>query len=277
MQGNTVEGSQMGVADYKSAPLGHIGLIKSSTIAILTDSNGEVARIVRVSSSIASLLLLTGRQGGLTNAGSPTCRVSFESVTENYESHLYVQARFPRSPSESSLNPQQFQYMGFRFYGDAFQSFDRDFLLTQITDTANLPDILKADTSVVEMIEQKGGIFKLELTYQPDKVITRSKDDPEEFSMPESSHSAQLLRGLVETEGPKTLTLCFRANEKKIEALNNLKDRLMHEQDIMPFQQYRGAKGEIMLVIDIFIRFIKLIISAFNTGRRVLGQNSIVL
>ena len=277
MQGNTVEGSQKGVADNKSAPLGPLFLAKTVSIVIVTDSNGEDARIVRVSSRIASLSSLTGRQGGLISADSPPCKVTIESVTENYESYLHVLARFPRSMSESRPDPQQFQYMGFRFYGDAFQSFDRDFLLTQITDTANLPDILKADTSMVEVIERKGDIFKLELTYQPDKVITRSKDDPEEFSMPESIHSAQLLRSLVGTKGPRILALYFRAHDKKIEALKNLKDRLMYEQYIMPFQEYRDTKGQIVLVIEGFICLTKLIVSASNTGRRVLGQKSIVL
>ena len=130
---------------------------------------------------------------------SPTCIVSIETVTKNYESYLYLLARFPTSPSESRLDPQQSQYMGFSFDGDAFQSFNRELLLVRVPE---------ADRSAVEATEHKGSIFKLELTYQPDKVTTRSKDNSEEFSMPKSSYGAQLLSYLVEIGGPRTLTLC---------------------------------------------------------------------
>ena len=167
--------------------------------------------------------------------------------------------------------------MGFRFYGDAFQSFDRDFLLTQITEAEKLPDILKGDTQAVTAMTEKGDLCKLELTYQPDKVVTKDKDDAEEFTMPESSHAAQLIRCPVEGEGPKKLTLCFRANEARFRDLKDLRDRLLHEQTVLPFQEYRDSKGKIVLVIEVLVRFPKLIVSVSNMGRRALSQQLIVL
>ena len=109
--------------------------------------------------------------------------------------------------TESPRSPQ-FQYLGFCSDGDAFQSFNPDFLLARVPEAEKLPNTLKADTSAVEVTEHKDSIFKLELTYQPDKVIIRSKADREEFSMPKSSYAAQLLSYLIAIEGPRTLTLC---------------------------------------------------------------------
>lgn len=223
--------------------------------------------------------LLTGRQGGLTNVISSPCIVSIQSVTENYETYLCVLARFPssRSLSEYHFDARPFQYMGFRFYGDAFQSFDRDFLFMRITEAEKLPDILQGDTQAVAAIAEKGDLCKLELTYQPDKVVTMDKDDPEEFSVPESSHAAKLLRYLVEGEKPKTLTLCFRANETRIGKVINLRDRLLHEQNVLPFQEYRDSHGKIVLVIEVLVRSPKLIFLVSNTGRRGLSRKLIVL
>ena len=273
MQDNTGQDSWGNVNNADpEPPLEAIRMTKVPCIAILTDLNGNVARIVRVCSSFAILLLLTGRQGGLTSAMSPSCVISIEGVTENYETYLCVQGRFP-----SSKNAQQFQYMGFRFYGDAFQSFDRDFLLTRVTEVEKLPDILKGDTQAITGITEKGDLCKLELTFQPDKVVTKDKDDPEEFSMSESSHAAKLLRDLVEGEGPKTLTLCFRANDTRLRDLEDLKDRLLHEQTVLPFQEYRDSNGKIVLVIEVLVHSPKLIVSESNTGRKVLSQQLIVL
>ena len=145
--------------DNKLAPLEQKSLAKISSIAILTDSDGKVVRNVRVSSIIASLSLLTGRQGGSRNAGSPTCMVSIETVTENYELclnyelYLYVLALFPRSPSENRPDPQQSQYMGFCSDGDAFRSFNPGLLLSRVPEAEKLPDILKVETSAVEVTE----------------------------------------------------------------------------------------------------------------------------
>ena len=172
--------------------------------------------------------------------------VCVEGITENRETYLYLHARFPRSPADDHPNSQKFQYMGFRFYGDAFQSFDRDFLLTPVTEADKLPVILKDDQLIIAAMAEKGDVHKLDLTYQPNKVVTRSKDDPDGFSKPESSYAARLLRHLVEGETPKTLTLCFRAQGNRLKDLNDLKDRLEHERDILPFQEYRNSKGQIV-------------------------------
>ena len=248
IQDNTGQGSWVDVPEENTGllPLEAIRLAKTTSVAVLTDLNGKIAKIVRVFPSIAILSLLTGSQGGLTSPTSPACMVYVEGVTENRETYLYVVGRFPRSPTESRPSPQQFQYMGFRFYGDSFHSFDRDFLLTPITEAEKLPDILKDDQPMIAAMAEKGDLYKLDLTYQPKKVVTRFKDDPEEFSMPESSYPAQLLRHLVEGETPKTLTLCFRAKAPRIRDLNDIRDRLKHERDILPFQEYRNSKGQIV-------------------------------
>ena len=250
MQGDTVQDSWGAVpnVDSEEVPLPEIGLKKTASIAILTDLNGKIAKIVRVIASITTLSLLTGRQGGFSNAASPACMISIESVTENHETYLNVLARFPssRSPPENRPDVKQFQYMGFRFYGDAFQSFDRDFVVTPITEAEKLPDILKGDTQTVAAMVEKGDLHKLELTYQPDRVVTRDKDDPEMFSNPESHHAAKLLRYLVEGEKTKTLTIFFRAGAPRLGYLDGLRNRLLHEQKILPFQEYRDSNGKIV-------------------------------
>ena len=62
MQGNAGQGSGVDVPeeDAELLPLEVIRLAKTRSVAVLTDLNGKIAKIVRIFSSIAILSLLTG-------------------------------------------------------------------------------------------------------------------------------------------------------------------------------------------------------------------------
>ena len=99
--------------------------------------------------------------------------------------------------------------------------------------------------SVLKAIIGKN-LYKLQLTYEPQKVVTKAKDDPDEFSMPESLHAATLFRSLVKCESLTTITLYFCATGEDIDALNDIRDRLKQEKDNKPFNEYRDKNGKIV-------------------------------
>ena len=76
-------------------------------------------------------------------------------------------------------------------------------------------------------------------------MVTKAKDDPDEFSMPESSHAAGLFRSLVKCESLTTITLYFCASGEDIDALNDIRERLKYEKDVTPFNEYRDKRGKI--------------------------------
>ena len=134
--------------------------------------------------------------------------------------------------------------MEFYFYGNAFQSFEHDFEITFVTELSDLHKILADRVSVLKAIIGKN-LYKLQMTYKPQEVVTKAKDDPDAFSMPESSHAARLFRYLVERESPTTITLYFCATYEDVDALNYIRYRLRQEKDIKPFNEYRNKNGNI--------------------------------
>ena len=165
-------------------------------------------------------------------------------MNENREVSLSLMARFP---TPAFPNGDQYQRIWLYFYGDAFENVDNDFVITPVNELHEIPDPLKHDPSVLQLIGT--GLHKLQLTYQPEKVVTKAKDDPDAFHLVESSIPAGLFRGLVERGEPTTLSLYFRARTVQVEALHALKVRLRDEKDFRPFEEYRDKNGEIRLVI----------------------------
>ena len=100
---------------------------------------------------------------------------------------------------------------------------------------------------MVELIGTE--LHKLQLTYQPKKVVTKAKDNPDKFHLVKGLFPAGLFRGLVERGEATTLSLYFRAKPAQVEALGALKERLRVEKDFRPFEEYRDKNGEIRLVI----------------------------
>ncbi len=184
-------------------------------------------------------------------------------LNENREASLSLRAQFPKDPSA-----ENFQRVWFYFYGDAFQNLESDFMITPVNELHEIPDPLKAHESVVSLAGI--GLHKLQLTYEPEKVVTKAKDDPDEF-LAESSLPAYLFRSLVDREGPMTLSLYFRANPIQVEALDALKERLRVEKDVRPFEEYRDKNGLIRLVIQVLVYLIKLTVSGSNSVDQVVG------
>lgn len=87
-------------------------------------------------------------------------------------------------------------------------------------------------------------MHKLQLTYKPEKVVTKAKNDPESFAMPESSHAAHLFQSLVEREGPTTLDVYARITPENMKALHAIRDCLEQEKDVKPFNKYRDEKRQ---------------------------------
>ena len=100
------------------------------------------------------------------------------------------------------------------------------------------------------MVELIGtGLHKLQLTYQPENVVTKAKDKPDAFHLVKSSFPAGLFRGLVERGEATIPGLYFWAKPAQVEALGALKERLRVEKDFRPFEEYRDKNGGIRLVI----------------------------
>lgn len=165
--------------------------------------------------------------------------------TENRETSLFLGARFPRLPSDSNTTEEPFQRIWYYFYGDAFEAVESDITITKVTEYEELPDIITDRMSVLEA--GATGLYKLQLTYKPEKVVTKAKDGPDAFSMPESSHAAQLFRSLVECETLTTLTLYFDHDYAPVDAVNQLKDRLKYEKDVKPSVEYHNKNGKIVI------------------------------
>ena len=163
---------------------------------------------------------------------------------ENREVSLYLMARFP---APASPNGEQFRRIWLTFYGDAFEDVNKDFVITPVNELHEIADPLKHDTSVLQLAGTV--LHKLQLTYQPEKVVTKAKDDPDTFHLVESSIPVGLFKGLKERGEATTLTLYFRASTAQVEALHALKVRLRDEKDFKPFNEYRDKNGEIRLVI----------------------------
>ena len=166
-------------------------------------------------------------------------------MTQNRETSIALHACFPKFASRNNAAREQFQRIGFYFYGNAFKSFKSDFEITYVTELSDLHEILADRVSVLKAIIGKT-LYKLQMTYKPQKVVTKAKDDPDAFSMPESSHAARLFRYLVECETLTTITLYFCATHEDIDALNDIRDRLKQEKDIKPFNEYRDKNGKIV-------------------------------
>ena len=192
------------------------------------------------------------------------------TLTENRETSLFLCARFPRLASDSNPSGEPFQRLWLNFYGDAFETFESDFVIAKVNEYKELPDKLTDRESVINALET--GLYKLQLTYKPGKVVTKAVDGPDAFSMPESSHSAQLFRSLVECEMPTTLTLYFdhdpAPGDLVIDLMNKLRDRLQYEKDAEPSVEYRNKKGKIVLVIEVLVHQPKLTVSGFNMASR---------
>ena len=165
-------------------------------------------------------------------------------LNENREVSLFLMARFP---APASPNGDQFRRIWLTFYGDAFEDVNNDFVITPVNELHEIPDCLRHDYSVLQLIG--ASLHKLQLTYQPEKVVTKAKDDPDTFHSVESSIPAGLFRGLKERGEVTTLSLYFRARPVQVEALYALKVRLRDEKDFRPFEEYRDKNGEIRLVI----------------------------
>ena len=165
-------------------------------------------------------------------------------LNENREVSLFLMARFPTPDFPSG---DQFQRFWLNFYGDAFVDVNNDFVITPVNELHEIADPLRDDTSVLQLTG--AGLHKLQLTFQPKKVVTKAKDDPERFHLVESSIAAGLFRSLVERREATTLSLYFRARTVQVEALHALKVRLRDEKDFKPFKEYRDKNDEIRLVI----------------------------
>lgn len=134
--------------------------------------------------------------------------------------------------------------MGFYFYGNAFRMLESDFEITFVTELGDLHEILADRVSMLKAMIGKN-LYKLQLTYKPQKVVTKAIDNPDEFSMPESSHAAGLFRYLVKCESLTTITLYFCATGEDIDALHDIRERLKYEKDLMIFNEYRSKRGNI--------------------------------
>ena len=138
-------------------------------------------------------------------------------------------------------------------------------MITAVNEYEELPDILTDHEPVLFAVGK--GLHKLQLTYKPEKVVTKGKDDPDDFLMAESSHAAELFKYLVEGETPKTLTIYFRAVPGDLWTLNAIRDRLKYEKDVKPFVEYCNKNGKIVLVIEVLVYQQKLTVSEFNMAR----------
>ena len=86
-------------------------------------------------------------------------------------------------------------------------------LIPHSSNTVYSPTGINVNTEV-EYIGEKSTAFiwnlhKLHLRYQTDKGLAKAKNDPELFSMPESSDAARLFRYLVEPKGRRPLSCTF--------------------------------------------------------------------
>ena len=185
-------------------------------------------------------------------------------LIENRETSLFLRARFPRFASDG----EPFQRIGLHFYGDAFETFEGDIVMTKVNELEELPELLMDRVSVLNAAETN--LYKLQLTYKPEKVVTKAKDGPDTFSMPESSRPYELFRSLVECETPRILTLYFepeREGYDAVQAVNEIRDRLKYEKDVMPSVEYRNKYGKIVLVTKVLVHQQKLTVSGFNMAR----------
>ena len=138
-------------------------------------------------------------------------------------------------------------------------------MITEVNEVEELPHILTARGSVLEAVGNN--LHKLQLTYKPEKVVTKGKDDPDDFLKPGVSWSAEMFRYLVEGETPKTLTLYFIADPATLHALNAIRDRLEYEMIVKPSVEYRNKNGKIVLVIEVLVYQPKPTVSVFNMAR----------
>ena len=212
-------------------------------IPVLSHLEGQLVSIVRISSSNAFSLLTNG-QGALKPHESPQCMVHLGVLNENREVSLSLTARFPTSASPSG---DQFQRMWLNFYGDAFEDVDKDFVITPVNELHEIADPLRNHLTVFQLVGTE--LHKLQLTYKPEKVVTKGKDNPDAFNLAASSFPAALFRGLVGRDEATTLSLYFRAKPAHVEALYTLKERLRNEKDFRPFEEYRDKNGQIKSVI----------------------------
>ena len=166
-------------------------------------------------------------------------------MTQNRETSIALRACFPKFASSNTATTEQFHRVGFHFYGNAFQSFESDFEINSVTELSDLHEMLAERVSVLKAMTGKN-LYKLQMTYKPQEVITKAKDDPDVFSMRETSHAARLFSYLVECETPTTITLYFCATHEDIDALVDIRDRLKQEKDIKPFNEYRDKNGKIV-------------------------------
>ena len=217
---------------------------RRSCVLVLTNQEDNPAAIVRMSPGIA-LSLLTVRQGSLRAAESSACIIQLGSLIQNRETSLALHAAFLKFASGNNPGREQFQRMVFYFYGNAFRTLESDFEITFVTELGDLHEILADRVSVLKAIIGKN-LYKLQLTYKPQKVVTKAKDAPDEFSTPESSHAARLFRYLVKCESLTTITLYFCATGEDIDALHDIRERLKYEKDVTPFNEYRDEKGKIV-------------------------------
>ena len=104
-------------------------------------------------------------------------------------------------------------------YANLYTSYN---LIRHSSNTVYSPTGINVNTEV-EYIGEKSTAFnwnlhKLHLRYQTDKGVAKAKNDPELFSMPESSDAARLFRYLVEPKGTTTFELYLRATPKNVQA-----------------------------------------------------------
>ena len=181
-------------------------------VTIVAHPLGYLDSLVRVLQTWHFSLLTSG-QGSLganDNAANwALCSLHMGVLNEKREVSLFLRALFPKIPSTNDTSGGKFQHMNFNFYGDAFQNIDKDFVITPVNDFHELPAPLKNHQTVIRLTEKS--LHKLQSIYQPEKVMTKGKDDPFAIFPSSCSWPATAFRGLVRHGDPKALNLYFRA------------------------------------------------------------------
>ena len=184
--------------------------------------------------------------------------IKFERLHENRETSLSLLARFPKASTPYNPMMEKFHRIWFNFYGDAFENFERDFVISKVMDVSELPSMLTKLESVVKDVGRN--LHKIQLRYQPEKVVTKHKNDLDwldpaanqgadavfAFELPASRSPAALFRSLVEGKDPMNLDVYAQLKPTAVEALHEIKNRLEQEKGVAPFNEYRDKNGKIV-------------------------------
>ena len=207
---------------------------------------------------VKPLLLLISGQGSLKPSESPACVIRFGRLHENRETSLFLLARFPKTALGNNPMSEEFHRIWLNFYGDAFENFERDFVISQVMDVSELPSTLTKLESVVKAVGRN--LYKIQLRYQPEKVVTKHKNDLDwsdpaanrgadavfRFELPASRNLAALFRSLVKGKDPMTLDVYTQLKPWAVESLHEIKNRLEQEKGVAPFNEYRDKNGNIV-------------------------------